>query len=209
LEPKRNQVLPKLAELADQKWREIWALGISRIIEGQSKYGDAWRTRNNRQELLLELIDAIAYWIFDELLEKEKLVDSPTKLVIDRPQKGTDRTLKGTDRTLKVYVSGPYTNGDRAKNIERADAAGRAVLKMGAIPFVPHTMTKDWEKDPDFVYRDFLNFDLEWLRLCDAILMLEDWEHSPGAKVEREEAGRLGLLIFHSLDELEAYMRGK
>lgn len=45
-------------------------------------------------------------------------------------------------------------------------------------------------------YTEIMKLDLEELRWCNAIYMLRDWEDSPGAKVEKAEAERLGLAVW-------------
>ena len=52
------------------------------------------------------------------------------------------------------------------------------------------------ERGTDF-YTEIMNLDLEALRWCNAIYLLRDWENSPGAKVEKAEAERLGLAIWY------------
>ncbi len=91
-------------------------------------------------------------------------------------------------------------------NVAAADATGRELLAMGHTPFVPHTMTRGWEKDDRFQHdpdhiglSDFLRMDFEWLRFCDALLFLGP---SPGASAEREFAKGMGLTIYYSIDEI-------
>ncbi|MBQ7181078.1 MAG: DUF4406 domain-containing protein [Bacteroidaceae bacterium] len=52
------------------------------------------------------------------------------------------------------------------------------------------------ENGTDF-YTEIMRLDLDELRRCDAIYLLRDWADSPGAKVEKAEAERLGLAIWY------------
>lgn len=49
--------------------------------------------------------------------------------------------------------------------------------------------------NPDATYEDFMSEDLEALRGCTCIALLDGWEDSPGAQREKAEAERLGLEI--------------
>jgi hypothetical protein len=109
---------------------------------------------------------------------------------------------------MKVYVAGAYTPHDgrdetRLANIQRAAEAAQRLLKAGHTPFCPHTMTAGWEAICE--YDEFLRLGLEWLVLCDAILLLPGWENSAGARREHEEAIALGLLI---VDDIESLLTG-
>jgi hypothetical protein len=106
---------------------------------------------------------------------------------------------------MKVYVAGPHTPLDgreetRLENIHRAGAAARRLLKAGHTPFCPHTMTAGWESGCS--YEEFMRLGLDWLAVCDALLLLPGWEQSPGSRREYEEAVTLGLLIMYDLDSL-------
>jgi hypothetical protein len=78
----------------------------------------------------------------------------------------------------------------RDANVKAADEAGREIARRGHTPFIPHKMTYDWERDEVLQYEDFIRIDDEWLRFCDAILMIGS---SPGADRELDLAGRMGL----------------
>jgi uncharacterized ferredoxin-like protein len=62
-------------------------------------------------------------------------------------------------------------------------------------------MTAGWEDE--CAYEDFLRMDLEWLRLCDAIVLLPGWQTSRGARMECEEALKEGLVIWDLQRETE------
>lgn len=52
-----------------------------------------------------------------------------------------------------------------------------------------------WREIP-MNYQDILLYDLQWLRTCSAIYMLEDWGHSPGGATEFYFAKATGKKIF-------------
>src|SRR5438067_11503686 len=100
---------------------------------------------------------------------------------------------------MRIYIAGKYSDKDRRKidaYVNKADAAAREVARMGHVPFCPHKMTNYWENDPVLKYEDFLRIDREWLRFCDAILLLDNWQESQGAKEEFRMAEQMGLQVF-------------
>jgi len=106
---------------------------------------------------------------------------------------------------MRIYIAGKYTDADRKqidKNVEKADQAAREIARRGHTPFCPHKLTNYWENDPVLKFEDFLRIDKEWLRLCDAVLMLDNWQESGGAREELEFASALGLRVFWSVDEV-------
>ena len=107
---------------------------------------------------------------------------------------------------MRIYIAGPYTAptaDEQGKNIERARDAAAELYRKGHVPFSPHTMTAWFDHSyPDIPRKHYLETDLEWLELCDAILMLPGWQLSNGACAEHKLAESLGLQIFYSLDEV-------
>jgi len=89
----------------------------------------------------------------------------------------------------------------RDRNVAEADLAGRIIARLGHVPFIPHTMTRDWERDPVLRYPDFIRIDDEWLKRSEAILY---GATSPGADKELELARRNGLDVFRSVLEIPA-----
>lgn len=106
-----------------------------------------------------------------------------------------------------VYIAGPYSASNTwaiEQNIRVAEVAGLAVLRLGAMPLVPHTMTR-------FYYgaipeATVVEGDLELLRRADAVLFVGDWEHSKGSMGEWEEARRLNIPRFTSLEQLSGWL---
>ncbi len=106
---------------------------------------------------------------------------------------------------MRIYVAGKYSGPTRAeidRNVEKADEAAREIARRGHTPFCPHKLTDYWENDPVLTFEDFLRIDKDWLRFCDAILILDNWKDSRGATQELEYARALGLKIFWSLGDV-------
>lgn len=106
---------------------------------------------------------------------------------------------------MRIYIAGKYSDSEREKidaNVEKADAAAREIARRGHVPFCAHKLTNHWENDPVLKFEDFLRIDKEWLRFCDAILLLDNWQESVGAKEELKFAELLGLRVFRSLEDI-------
>lgn len=93
---------------------------------------------------------------------------------------------------MRVYIAGPYTGGDVARNVANAILIGDAVLKLGHTPHVPH-LNHFWHLLHPGGYEQWMGLDLEWLAVCDVLLRLPG--ESPGADREVAEARRLGLPV--------------
>lgn len=110
-----------------------------------------------------------------------------------------------------VYIAGPYTSKDpweAEQNVRRAEALGLEVMKLGAWPVIPHSNTRHY-----FVaactYEQALAATMEMMRRCDAVIFVEGWQRSGGARAEFEEAVRIGKPHFaavHALDRLRAWL---
>lgn len=102
-----------------------------------------------------------------------------------------------------VYIAGKFraaTPWGVEQNVRAAEIAALDVWKAGAVAVCPHTMTRYFDQElPDEV---FLQGTLTLLRVCNVVLMLPGWHQSAGARLELQEAGRLGLPVCHTLDQL-------
>jgi hypothetical protein len=104
---------------------------------------------------------------------------------------------------IKVYIAGPYTKGDVGINVRNAIVMGNKVHTRGFVPFIPH-LTHFWHLLSPKSYTDWLEYDNQWLPLCDCVLRLPG--ESYGADQEVELALSLEMPVYYSLQELcEAY----
>jgi hypothetical protein len=98
----------------------------------------------------------------------------------------------------RVYVSGPYAKGDAAENVRRAVMAADELLRAGHVPFCPH-LSHFWHLLCPKPREAWLQYDLEWLRACDAVVRLPG--ESEGADAEVEAARELGIPVYGSVGE--------
>lgn len=103
-----------------------------------------------------------------------------------------------------IYVSGPYTapsSEELAQNIQRAKLTGLKVRAVGFVPIVPHLAIL--HDDPRvFTYDKAMNECLEILVRCDAILMMEGWQESRGARIEHDAAITEGIPVCYDVSDL-------
>ena len=116
-----------------------------------------------------------------------------------------------------VYIAGPITpKGVKSTNpaieydlnIRDLGRVGIDLLMAGFAPFNPaldflyFILLRDGERITEPMIK---RFSKDWLRRCDAILMTAGWQKSPGSLAEKALAEELGLPVFYSIQEIEAY----
>jgi hypothetical protein len=109
-----------------------------------------------------------------------------------------------------VYVAGPIRADnawDREQNIRRAEALALEVWRTGAAAICVHASVRFYD-EAEARAGGWLAADLELLRRSDAVVMAEGWESSEGSIGERDEALRLGLPVFVSIDDLRVWLWG-
>jgi hypothetical protein len=106
-------------------------------------------------------------------------------------------------RKIRVYVAGPLTAGGAdniSLNIRTAMEITDKLLNKGFIPFCPHLLFFQhcafWRS-----YQAWLDYDMEWLQQCDAVLRIKG--ESAGSDKEVELAKSLGIPVFYSFNDLE------
>lgn len=91
-----------------------------------------------------------------------------------------------------VYVAGPITGNPWGCVRQAADAYTR-LRRLGCVPFLPQLSVIHEIVDPQ-PYQEWLAYDADVIRRCDALLRLLG--ESPGADREVALAGELGLPVF-------------
>jgi len=106
----------------------------------------------------------------------------------------------------RVYIAGPYSQGDVALNVRNAFEAADKLANLGFAPFVPHS-THFWNMLFPRPYEFWLGLDNEFLPVCHAVLRLPGESH--GANGEVDLATRLGIPVFTSVEHLVKHFKGK
>jgi hypothetical protein len=116
-------------------------------------------------------------------------------------------------KEIKVYIASPYSNGDIAINVRFQLDITNKLLDLGFYPFTPLYSHFQHMFNPR-PYKDWMRMDFVWLRTCDCIVRFHttfngEELHSSGADAEEAEAIRIGLPVFHSIEELVEYYKEK
>lgn len=107
----------------------------------------------------------------------------------------------------KVYVAGAMSGNELEylRNLRKGIRLSVEVLQAGYIPFSPfidYPFFLALREDEEITGEQIKNYSMEWLKVCDAILLVPGWENSKGTKAEIEKAIELNIPIFTSLEEL-------
>lgn len=96
---------------------------------------------------------------------------------------------------LKIYISGKITGIDVQVAQEYFETVEKELVKAGHTPINPMKLVP---YHPDLTWLDYMKEDLAALLACDAILMLDNWTDSKGARVEHAVAKEFGLQLYYS-----------
>jgi hypothetical protein len=107
---------------------------------------------------------------------------------------------------VRIYVAGPYTQGDVAVNVRNAYAAADRLADLGFAPFVPHA-THFWHMLFPRPYEFWLDLDNQFLPFCEAVLRIPG--PSSGADKEVQLAQRLMIPVFTDIDALLKHFEGR
>ena len=103
-----------------------------------------------------------------------------------------------------IYIAGKVrasNHWEQEQNIRRAEALALDTWLAGFAALCPHCNTRNFQgAGPDGLW---LQGDIEMMKRCDAVLTVENWVDSEGAKIEVEVAHTNNIPVFHSLEELK------
>lgn len=106
-----------------------------------------------------------------------------------------------------VYVAGPYsadTDEQRNANIRAAWLVGCQVATLGVYPVIPHVNTAHMDKLQEQQW--WLDATLELMMRCNAVLMMDNWKKSHGAKGEEAMAKKVGIPVFYDIASLAEWV---
>jgi hypothetical protein len=107
---------------------------------------------------------------------------------------------------IKVYIASPYTLGDVAVNVKRQITTADYLMDLGYAPFVPLYSHFQHMFHPR-PYTDWIDIDLEWVKVCDYVLRLDG--ESSGADGEVALAVSLGIPVVYNIEELNFIVLGE
>lgn len=111
-----------------------------------------------------------------------------------------------TSNGITVYIAAPYIS-DPVANTLRAMALWEVLYRMGYEPFCPHLFHYMHQQHPHSE-EGWLRHDMVWQERCDVVLRSIPGRSS-GADREEVKANEDGQLVFHSVEELESWRRGR
>jgi hypothetical protein len=98
-----------------------------------------------------------------------------------------------------IYVAGPYsapTKDAVSLNIAAARHVGRLMVQKGWMPVIPHGNTYHFDELIDMPQSFWLSGTLNLMEQCDAVVLVDGWELSTGARGERQRALELRMPLY-------------
>lgn len=95
-----------------------------------------------------------------------------------------------------IYIAGPYTVGDTARNIKFAAEIAMECWMKGYAVICPHTNTANFEKMSLLDYDTVMRGCLRMIDGVDAVVLIPGWTKSRGAKVEKKYALKNKIPVF-------------
>jgi hypothetical protein len=99
----------------------------------------------------------------------------------------------------RIFISGPYTQGDIAINVRTAMNISNDLMNHGFAPYCPH-LTHFLQINNPQPYEKWLELDMQYLVLCDAVYRFPG--DSQGADDEVKLAIKKGIPVYYSIKEL-------
>ena len=107
----------------------------------------------------------------------------------------------------RIYIAGPYSDDnviDILHNIRAGIELSTEVFKAGFAPFCPWLdfMYVLMDRRRKLTIDDFYEYSTAWLKVSDAVLVLDGYENSKGTLNEIEIAKSAGIPVFYNIYKL-------
>jgi hypothetical protein len=102
----------------------------------------------------------------------------------------------------RIYIAGPLTKGNQLDNVSTAINIYNQLISLGYYPFCPHFSYFANIVDSK-EYEVWINQDLKWLEVCDAVYRFEG--ESEGADGEVKFAEQRGLPVYLDFSLMTGY----
>ncbi len=112
---------------------------------------------------------------------------------------------------IKVYIAGPISDPNPIKllqNIRAGICAAARLIGEGYAPFCPHLDYQyflQWTPSEAPDIDQIKAVSLEWLKQCDAVILLPGWRTSHGSRIEFMKAEYLGIPVFFNIENLDKH----
>lgn len=97
---------------------------------------------------------------------------------------------------MKILISGKITGLDFGQVVRKFLQAERVLICAGHDVINPVGISMGL-KGGGWYHGDYMQLTLAAVEICDAVYMLDDWQDSPGARMEHEAAVALGKRIIY------------
>ena len=106
--------------------------------------------------------------------------------------------------TYRIYIAGKITDYGNAmlNNIHKFFIMDRQLIDIGFATYNPGKDFLGGVMFGDYTYDMYFENNIEFMKVCDGIIMLDNWEESAGAKREMELARELNIPIFFNVPAL-------
>jgi hypothetical protein len=118
------------------------------------------------------------------------------------PQPGGNAYDRMRELFPRVYVAGPYTQGDREANVRENLRIASLLIDKGYAPYAPlltHYQHEAFPRDPS----DWLSLDLAWLEKANCLLRTPG--ASRGADIEVAFCKARGIPVFYTIEDMERH----
>lgn len=105
----------------------------------------------------------------------------------------------------KIFISGALTSDSSIgflRNVRNMLQMGAQVRDLGCSTYVPCNDILMSLVGGVLGHHNYYEIDLEWLEVCDALIVVPGYKDSLGVSGELKKAHDLGIPIFYTIDEL-------